>query len=209
MEAFLNPNMQAYLLAYLLGSIPFGWLFVMAILKKDIRKIGSGGTGATNVYRALKDADIKNAKLYAMLTIVLDALKSTLPILIAISLGAEDSVLWAMAVLATIGHCYSIYLFFEGGKGVATAFGGVIVLVPIEALIGLAVWFLVAKQSSVSSLASLCGLLAATAASFIIHPGMEPIHTHVPLVLIAFIVLYKHIPNIIRLVRGEEKKLAL
>jgi len=209
MEAILNGNVQLYLLAYLLGSIPFGWIFVKVLIKKDIRTIGSGGSGATNVYRALKDEGIEGAKKYAILTIVLDALKSLLPLLIAKLMGVPPTVLWAMALFFVVGHCYSVFLFFEGGKGVATAFGALLVMIPIEALIGFAVWFLSAKFSKISSLSSLLGLLATVVAAFFIHPGLPPIDSNTPLWLIAFFVLYKHLPNIIRLIKGEEKQLAV
>jgi glycerol-3-phosphate acyltransferase PlsY len=207
MEFLANANGQAYLIAYLIGSIPFGWLAVKALAKEDLRKIGSGGTGATNVYRALQAKGFEKAKLIAGLTIVMDVLKGFLPIVIAMLIGLPDSALWAMAFLAVVGHCYSVYLFFEGGKGVATAFGVVLPLLPIEAMLGLAIWFVVAKYTKISSLSSLLGLLGALGASYIIHPSLEV--THTPFVLIAFIVVYKHIPNIIRLFSGKERTLAL
>jgi len=177
--------------------------------KKDIRNVGSGGSGATNVYRALKEGGVANAKKYGIATVVLDAIKITIPLLIAKLSGVQDSVLWAMAFFGVVGHCYSVYLLFDGGKGVATAFGALIVLIPFEALIGFAVWFLAAKYSKISSLSSLLGLLAVVISSFLISPSLGDIGSQVPVLLIAFIVVYKHIPNIIRLLKGEEKQLAL
>lgn len=208
MEMILNANFQLYLAAYLLGAIPFGWLFVKVLAKKDIRNVGSGGSGATNVYRALKDCGIDGAKRYGIATIVLDAIKITIPLLVAKLLGVQESVLWAMAFFAVVGHCYSVYLLFDGGKGVATAFGALIVMVPFEALIGFGVWFLAAKYSKISSLSSLLGLIALVLSSFVLSPGLG-VGSQVPVLLIAFIVTYKHIPNIIRLFKGEEKQLAL
>ncbi|MFP4333562.1 MAG: glycerol-3-phosphate 1-O-acyltransferase PlsY [Campylobacterales bacterium] len=207
MEFLANPNGQAYLIAYLIGSIPFGWIAIKVLAKEDLRKIGSGGTGATNVYRALQAKGFEKAKLVAGGTIILDALKGFLPILLAMLLGFPEPVLWAMAFLVVVGHCYSVYLLFEGGKGVATAFGATLILLPIEALLGLIIWFLVAKYTKISSLSSLLGLLGALGASYILHPNLEA--THTPFVLMAFIVVYKHIPNIIRLFSGKEKALVV
>lgn len=209
MEMFFNVNFQLYLTSYLLGAIPFGWVFVKILTKKDIRGVGSGGSGATNVYRALKEAGVASAKKYAIATAVLDGTKVAILLFIAKLSGIQDSVLWAMAFFGVVGHCYSVYLLFDGGKGVATAFGALIVLIPFEALIGFVVWFLVAKYSKISSLSSLSGLLAVVISSFLISSNLGDIGSQVPLLLIAFIVVYKHIPNIIRLLKGEEKKLAL
>ncbi|MDH5464851.1 MAG: glycerol-3-phosphate acyltransferase, partial [Thiovulaceae bacterium] len=93
------------------------------------------------------------------------------------------------------------FLKFHGGKGVATAIGAFLVLLPIEALVGLGVWIIVAKTLKISSISSLSGVLAAVISSFFISPEIA----HAPAVIIGFIIFYKHIPNIIRLIKKEEK----
>jgi len=111
-----------------------------------------------------------------------------------------------VALLAVIGHCFSPFLGFEGGKGVATGFGVLLVMMPIPALIAIVVWFASAKGLKISSLSSLIGLLAFIIASYILYPDVPEIHSHAPIWLIAGIIFYKHIPNIIRLFNKEEGK---
>jgi glycerol-3-phosphate acyltransferase PlsY len=111
--------------------------------------------------------------------------------------------------MVVLGHCYSPFLKFEGGKGVATGMGVLLVLLPIETLIGIAVWAIVGKITKISSLASLSGLAALIIASFIIHPQLPEVKSHAPLLLLAFIIVYKHLPNIYRLITGQEKKVAV
>ncbi|HHD80186.1 MAG TPA: acyl-phosphate--glycerol-3-phosphate O-acyltransferase, partial [Campylobacterales bacterium] len=135
---------------------------------------------------------------------VLDALKGAVVILIAKALGLDDTVLWTLAVLSVIGHCFSPFLGFEGGKGVATGFGVLLVMVPFEALIAIVVWFVAGKLLKISSLSSLIGLVALLLSSYIIHPDMPVIYSHAPIWIIAFIIFYKHIPNIVRLFKKEE-----
>ena len=126
--------------------------------------------------------------------------------MVASSLGVSQSVLWTMAVLSVAGHCFSIFLGFQGGKGVATGAGVIAFFLPVEIIISLAVWFVIGKFLKISSLASLCALTALIASSFIIHPELDEIYTHAPILIIAFLVVYKHIPNIVRLISGKEKK---
>ena len=121
---------------------------------------------------------------------------------VAYFMGLSEATLWAIAVLAVIGHCFSPYLNFEGGKGIATGMGVMMFMLPYETLIALVVWGVLAKTVRISSISSLTGVLALLIGSFIIHPEMA----HAPVVLIVFILNYKHIPNIIRLLKGEEKR---
>lgn len=202
----MNENLLAYLAAYLISAIPFGLIFGKIFANVDITKSGSGSIGATNVLRVLKEQNPSLAKKIAILTVVADVLKGVLPILIARQLGLSEQTLWGMAVLAVVGHCFSPYLGFEGGKGVATGAGVLGVFLPIELLVALVAWFVVGKVLKISSLASLAALLALVIASFIVHPELEPINTHAPILIIAYIVIYKHIPNIKRLFSGAEGK---
>jgi len=205
MDFFTNQNIIFYLLAYLVGSIPFGLILAKTFAGVDIKTQGSKSIGATNVLRVVKQTNPKLAKKLGAATVVLDALKGTIVLLIGLSLNLSYETLWAMAVLSVLGHCYSIYLGLEGGKGVATGLGVYIVLIPIPTLIGAIVWIVCAKVLKISSLSSLLGLIAVVISSVFINDGLD-IGSNVPMYLIAFIILYKHIPNIVRLIKGEEKK---
>ncbi|NOZ90850.1 MAG: glycerol-3-phosphate 1-O-acyltransferase PlsY [Epsilonproteobacteria bacterium] len=202
----MNLNIALYIIAYLLAAIPFGFILAKIFAGVDVRQEGSGNIGATNVLRVVKAKDPALAKKLTIATFALDALKGAVVILIAKALGADGSVLWTLAVLSVIGHCFSPFLGFEGGKGVATGFGVLLVMVPVEALIAIAVWFIAGKALKISSLSSLIGLVALLISSYIIHPDMPEIHSHAPIWIIAFIIFYKHIPNIIRLFKKEEAK---
>ncbi|MFV7790949.1 glycerol-3-phosphate 1-O-acyltransferase PlsY [Aliarcobacter lanthieri] len=205
MDFFTNQNILFYLLAYLVGSIPFGLILAKAFAGVDIKSQGSKSIGATNVLRVVKEKDPKLAKKLGIATVILDALKGTVLLLIGLYLNLSYETLWAMAVLSVLGHCYSIYLGLEGGKGVATGLGVYIVLIPYATLIGAIIWLFFAKVLKISSLSSLLGLIAVIISSLFIYNGLN-IGSNVPMFLIAFIILYKHIPNIIRIVKGEEKK---
>ena len=197
-------NIILYITAYLLASIPFGFILAKVFAGVDVRNEGSGNIGATNVLRVVKAKDPKLAKKLGIATLALDALKGAVVILIAKALGLDDNVLWTLAVLSVIGHCFSPFLGFEGGKGVATGFGVLLIMVPIEALIAIGVWFIAGKLLKISSLSSLIGLVALILSSYIIHPDIPIIHSHAPIWIIAFLILYKHIPNIVRLFKKEE-----
>lgn len=208
-------NVVFYLLAFLVGGIPFGAVFTKVFYGINIQHVGSGSTGATNVYRAIKEIDPKRAKLFSIATLVLDAIKGLIIIALAKLVGLPYGAQWMIALLAIIGHCYSPYLGFKGGKGVSTAIGSVLLLIPIEGVLGLVVWAIVGKVFKVSSLSSLLGVLSGIALTFVI-PYILPIpdsinivaqiHSHVPVVLIGLLILYTHIPNIKRLFSGEESK---
>ncbi|NPA81600.1 MAG: glycerol-3-phosphate 1-O-acyltransferase PlsY [Epsilonproteobacteria bacterium] len=201
-----NINLTFYLAAYLIGGIPFGLILAKTFTNIDIREKGSGAIGATNVLRVVKEKDPALAKKLSIATLILDALKGIAVLAVASMMGVSEETKWAIAVLAVIGHCFSPYLKFEGGKGVATGFGVLLYMLPIETLIGFLFWFLAAKFLKISSLSSLIGVTALVISSFIIHPQIPVIQTHAPIIIIALIIFYKHIPNIIRLIKGEEKR---
>ncbi|WP_394996877.1 glycerol-3-phosphate 1-O-acyltransferase PlsY [uncultured Helicobacter sp.] len=214
-EILTNNNVVFYLIAYLVGGIPFGLFLTKVFYKIDVRTIGSGSIGATNVYRAIKEINPKNAKILAVSTIVLDACKGMFVVLVAKICGLGFEAQWLIAILSILGHCYSPYLGFNGGKGVATAIGSTILLIPIEGALGLVVWGFVGKVLKISSLSSLLGVLSGIALTFVV-PYVLPIpdsinilsqvHTHTPVVLIGVLILYTHIPNIKRLLSGSEGK---
>ncbi|MCX2716876.1 glycerol-3-phosphate 1-O-acyltransferase PlsY [Helicobacter sp. MIT 21-1697] len=210
-----NINMIFYIVAFLFGGIPFGWLLVKILYKVDIRDIGSKSIGATNVYRAVKALDEPKAKILSILTIILDATKGLIVVLGAKILDVSYETQWSIALLAILGHCYSPYLGFKGGKGVATAIGSVLLLIPCESICGLIIWGIVGKVFKISSISSLLGVLGCIGLTFVI-PYVLPlpdsisiiqqIHTHTPIVLIGVFIIYTHIPNIKRLFNGEENK---
>ena len=202
---FLNTNLIFYILAYLIGSIPFGLLLAKTFAGVDIKKHGSKSIGATNVLRVVKQTNPSLAKKLGLATVILDAIKGTIILLIAQAYGVSEATLWTIAVLAVVGHCYSIYLGLEGGKGVATGLGVFLVLIPIPTLIGAIVWGFCAKVLKISSLSSLLGLLTVIIAAIIFNNGLG-VNSNAPMYLISFIIFYKHIPNIIRLIKKEELK---
>lgn len=201
---FFNQNLLLYMSAYLIAGIPFGYLLAKKFAGVDIKNSGSGNIGATNVLRVVKEKDPKLAKKLGAITLFLDAFKGIAVLLAGMLLGASDSVLWSIAVFAVIGHCFSIFLKFEGGKGVATGFGVLAVMMPLVAAIALAVWAIAGKGLKISSLSSLIALGAFILASYLLYPDVPEIHSHSPIWIIAFIIFYKHIPNIIRLFKKEE-----
>ena len=205
----MDLNLTLYLTAYLLAAIPFGFILAKVFAGVDVRHEGSGNIGATNVLRVLKEKAPKIAKKITLATFLLDATKGAIMLLVArYYFGLDDNILWTMAVLAVMGHCFSLFLRFEGGKGVATGFGVLLVMLPLSSLIAIVVWFIAAKVLKISSLSSLIGLVALLTASYVIHPDISVIHTHAPIWIISFIIFYKHIPNILRLFSKEETKMA-
>jgi len=202
MEFLFNHNVQFYLLAYLVGGIPFGLILARLFAGVNIKEAGSKSIGATNVLRVVKEKDPALAKKLGMATLALDALKGVAVLLIAKAFGMSEAVQWGVAVLAVAGHCFSPFLWFEGGKGIATGMGVMLVMLPLETAIALAVWGIMAKTVRISSVSSLTAVLALLVASFVLHPAMA----HAPVILIVAVLYYKHIPNIVRLVKGEEKR---
>jgi len=202
----MDLNIVLYLSAYLISGVPFGFILAKLFAGVDVRKEGSRNIGATNVLRVLKEKAPHLAKKLTIATFILDATKGVIIMLIAKILGADDNILWTLAVLSVLGHCFSPFLKFEGGKGVATGFGVLLFMLPMEATIALVVWFTIGKVIKISSLSSLIGLGVLILSSYLIHPDIPTIHTHAPIWIISFMILYKHIPNIVRLLKKEEAK---
>lgn len=201
MDFLFNTNVQFFIAAYLVGGIPFGLLLAKQFAGVDIKKSGSGSIGATNVLRVVKETNPSLAKKLGIATLVLDAFKGLVVLSFAYLAGISEATLWGIAVLAVIGHCFSPYLNFEGGKGVATGMGVMLFMLPLETLVALVVWGVLAKTLKVSSISSLTAVLSLLLSSFLIHPEMA----HAPVLFIVFILFYKHIPNIVRLIKGEER----
>ena len=207
MDFLTNINIQFYFLAYFVGGIPFGLLLGKYIGGVNIKQSGSGSIGATNVLRVLKEKNSNLAKKLGTATLFLDAIKGIIVLIIATMAGVSEETKWAIVVLVVIGHCFSPYLRFEGGKGVAAGAGVMLYMLPIETIIAIAVWAICIKTIKISSVSSLLALTSLVIASFIIHPDITVIHTHAPILIVFFIIVYKHIPNIMGLFQGTEKKI--
>jgi len=207
MDFLTNINVQFYIAAYLIGGIPFGVLLAKYFGGVDVKSEGSGSIGATNVLRVIKKRDPALAKKLGAATLLLDAIKGLLVLVVAGIAGVSEETKWAIAILAVIGHCFSPYLKFEGGKGIATGVGVMIYMLPVETIIAIIVWAVSIKTIRISSLSSLLALTSLVLASFILHPDMPVIHTHAPVIILFFIIIYKHIPNILNLLQGREKRI--
>jgi glycerol-3-phosphate acyltransferase PlsY len=184
----------AFVTGYLLGSIPFGLLLTRLAGKGDIREVGSGNIGATNVLRA-------GGRTLAAATLILDALKATAAVLIARALwpGSESFA----AAGALIGHLYPVWLRFKGGKGLAAYFGLLIPLFPIGAAIYAAVWIGAVVITRISSVAGMLAAVSAPiAAALFDKDGFFPM-----LLGFTLLVLWRHKENIARLRAGREPKI--
>jgi glycerol-3-phosphate acyltransferase PlsY len=184
----------AVVFGYLLGSIPFGLLLTRAAGMGDVRKIGSGNIGATNVLRT------GNRKL-AALTLLLDILKGTAAVLIASQFGFQYA--FAAGAAAFVGHLYPVWLRFKGGKGVATYLGVLLGLSWKVALIFAAVWLAVAFLLRYSSLAALLATLAVPVALYF----LDNPFTAALFAAMSAIVWIKHHANIARLLSGTESRI--
>lgn len=184
--------------AYLLGSIPTGYWLVRAKTGQDIRTIGSGSTGATNVKRAL-------GKKYAILVMVADMLKSLVPIAIIKILLPDASWLHVgMAAAAVFGHSKSVFLGFTGGKSAATGLGSMLGLTPI---IGLGLGLLAFTIFKLSRTVSIASMSAAVVAPVALYLTGKPVAYIAYASLAAVYVIYLHRANIKRLLQGTENRL--
>jgi len=195
----------AVVLAYLLGSIPVSYLIVRAVGRQDLRAIGSGNIGATNVYRALGLG-------WAVLAFGGDALKGAVPSWLAWGCfpiaEKAPSMFWAgwlISLSPVLGHLFPPWFKFRGGKGVATSFGVMVVLAPKATLLALALWMVLALALKIASLASLAAALALPVLVYVLEA--EPAKSWLALALGALIFLSHH-ENIRRLLRGEEKAIS-
>lgn len=193
------------LFSYILGSIPFG--FIVAKSKGiDIRSIGSGNIGATNVGRAL-------GKKWQFIVLILDALKGVAAVLISEQVFKEKEQWTAVApLLAGIcviaGHNWTIFLKFKGGKGVSTTAGVILALSPFAFFAGLATYLITTKLTRYVSLGSMLGSIAISISIFLIpHERKHPLYLQIFGILISVLVLYRHKENIKRLLKGEESKI--
>ncbi|MDF2798907.1 MAG: plsY [Devosia sp.] len=184
--------LYAVVLGYLCGSVPFGLLLTRAAGLGDIRAIGSGNIGATNVLRT-------GNRWLAAATLVLDAAKGALPVLLARYLWGEDAAMIA-AIGAFVGHCFPVWLGFKGGKGVAVLIGALLALSWPVGLIFCAVWLLIAFTRKTSSLASLtAGATAPIFAYVIVNEWLAG-----AVAIMVILLFIQHRTNIARLMAGTE-----
>ena len=184
------------ILAYLFGSINFAIIICKLAGLPDPRKEGSKNPGATNVLRV-------GGKKLAVLVAVCDALKGILPVLIARYFNQDDFCLALIALAAVLGHMYPLFFRFQGGKGVATAFGAIIALSWFVGIIMLITWAIIAVIFRWSSLASLLSLvLMLFFISWFASSSML-----LPLFIMVSLILYRHRANILRLLKGTEPKI--
>jgi len=181
--------------AYLLGSVPSGYL-LGKLAGIDVRIVGSGNIGATNVARAV-------GRWQGALTLVADAAKGFLPALIAIQLGMQPLAIASSAAAAFLGHIYPLFLKFQGGKGVATAFGTLLAIAPVATLVLLALFALVVFSSRIVSLST---MVTAAAAPLVLWLFYQP-----PAIIgmgffYAAVIVLRHHGNIERLRAGTEPR---
>ena len=193
----------AALAGYLLGSIPFGVLLTRAAGAGDVRKIGSGNIGATNVLRT-------GRKDLAFATLILDAGKGAAALLIARAVTGSDVVAAIAGGAAFLGHLYPVWLGFKGGKGVATFFGLMLAAAWPLGLVAAAVWLLTAAVFRISSLSALVATLLTPILALmpIAALGLPAPHSVFLLALFAMALIWlRHFDNIIRLIRGKEPRI--
>lgn len=184
----------ALALGYLMGSIPFGLVLTALAGKGDLRAIGSGNIGATNVLRT-------GSKGLAALTLLLDCLKATAVVLVAERLfGLEAGA--AAGAGALIGHLYPVWLKFRGGKGVATLLGVLIPLLPVAAAVYATLWVLLLITVRFSSVAGMSAAVSAPLMALTLHSSLFPM-----LLGFALLVLWKHRENLVRLKAGSEPRI--
>ena len=194
------------LLAYLLGSIPVGYLLVRIFRKQDIRTVGSGNIGATNVLRS-------GGKGLGALTFILDAVKGCAAVGLGALLAAPMLPAWPQrnvealaALFAVLGHMFPLWLRFRGGKGVATGFGVFLVAAPLAALAAIALFAIVIALTRYVSLASILGAASFPIFAWFTVNGSRPAFYIAVQIIVALLIILKHHPNIRRLLTGTEHR---
>lgn len=189
-------------LAYLLGAIPFGYLVVRVFQGKDVRDSGSGNIGTTNVLRT-------SGQVAAVITMVLDAAKGYLAVLLATRLASQEPVVVAMTTAAVVlGHVFPVYLSFKGGKGVATSAGAFLALSVPALLVALLVFGIVLAWTRIVSLGSItAGALYPLIYFFLAHRHYPSLSIFLAVAFCTALVLCRHQENIRRLLAGTEDRL--
>ena len=190
--------------AYLIGSIPFGYLVVRRKIGADVRQTGSGGTGATNVSR-------RAGKAAGVLTLLLDAAKGSVAVLIAKTVTGDDWVIAVAAVAALVGHIFPVWLGFRGGKGVATGVGIFLVLAPIALLCAGVVFVAIVTLTRYVSLGSITAAVLIPVFVWLQNLFVVPVFDLQALLTAAIagaaLIVFAHRGNIQRLVSGTESRI--
>jgi glycerol-3-phosphate acyltransferase PlsY len=191
------------LTAYLIGSIPTGFLMTKIFLGADIRSAGSKNVGATNVYRVA-------GKIPGLLTLIMDIVKGVIVVTLVADLFYRylpdvDYIFYRtfLGLIAIVGHIYSVFLKFKGGKGVATTIGVTGVLAPLVLLTSLVIWLIVFIPTNYVSLGSLAFGIALPVSALLLD---QPFYVVIFCAILCIINTYKHKDNIKRLINGEESK---
>jgi glycerol-3-phosphate acyltransferase PlsY len=189
--------------AYLLGSIPFGYLLVRFIRQEDVRDTGSGNIGATNVARA-------GGTTLGLFTLLLDAMKGFIAVFLTMQFAPNtvhgpSTLAVAAAVAAVIGHVFPIWLRFHGGKGIATALGVFIALVPLVALSSVGIFALIVATTRLVSLGSILAAVSIPFLALLLVPHRSTALL-IGLSFISLLSIAKHHANIVRLLQGKESR---
>lgn len=184
------------LFAYLIGSISTAIIVCRMLGLPDPRTQGSGNPGATNVLRF-------GGKKLAIIVLVGDALKGVLPVLVAQLLNVSNDLLSWIALAAFLGHLYPVFFGFKGGKGVATAIGSILALSWPLGLLLIVTWLVIAFAFRYSSLAAIVAAVASPFYAYWIIPDVN----YLPIILLSFLLIWRHYSNIKRLIKGKESKL--
>jgi glycerol-3-phosphate acyltransferase PlsY len=189
------------LIAYILGSIPFGKIITKLLTGEDITKTGSKNIGATNVYRTV-------SKKAGLLVLLLDGIKPIIAQVIIYYFFAQfyQNYKFLYFLTSIIGHIFPIWLMFKGGKGVACFFGGYLIITPIPTLIAMAVWLLTVKITKTSSLGALISIFLLTIYQIVSNYGSL---NKITIFTIMLLIFWKHTENIKRLIQGKENKINL
>jgi len=182
------------LVSYLMGSVTFGPLLAAA-RGVNLRAVGSGNIGATNVMRAV-------GKKAALVTLVGDLLKGSLAILLATAFLDGQLEIGLCGVAAVLGHNFPVFLGFRGGKGVATTLGVLLAYVPGLGALFVGTWAAVFRWRRISSLAALCGFVAISMAGVLVYSAERPV-----ILILALMAVLTHRQNIVRLVQGTEPRM--
>ena len=189
------------LIAYMLGSIPFGKIITKLLTGEDITKTGSKNIGATNVYRTV-------SKKAGLLVLLLDGIKPIIAQVIIYYFFTQfyQHYKFLYFLVSIIGHIFPIWLMFKGGKGVACFFGGYLIITPIPTLIAMAVWLLTVKTTKTSSLGALISIFLLTIYQIVSNYGSL---NKITIFTIMLLIFWKHTENIKRLIQGKENKINL
>ncbi|SHJ23566.1 acyl-phosphate glycerol-3-phosphate acyltransferase [Malonomonas rubra DSM 5091] len=185
--------------SYLVGAIPTGIIMTKITGGEDLRTVGSGNIGATNVYRTA-------GRKMGLVTLAGDSLKGIIPALIALVSGFQGAELGMVGLMALLGHCYPAYINFKGGKGVATAFGVFLVISPGSILLALSLFLVVLGRWRYISLASIS---AAAALPYLVLLVEQQMMLFFVTFCMAALVIYRHKENIERLLAKKENKFSL